>query len=70
MDNYYKRINTNLSHSNERKEIYFPLFFQKNSKNGRNPILLKEQFFNIKPYQTPNRIKQRNEINKSFRAYI
>ena len=63
MDNYYKRINTNLSHSNERKEIYFPLFFQKNSKNGRNPILLKEQFFNIKPYQTPNRIKQRNEIN-------
>ena len=58
MENFYNRINDNFENKKQENKIYHPIYLRNNLKERRNPLVLKEKFFNLKIYN-PNNYKNK-----------
>ena len=56
MEKFYNRINKSLEINKEENRIYRPLYLRNNFNERKNPLLIKEKFFNLKIYN-PNSFK-------------
>ena len=56
MEKFYNRINKSLEINKEENKIYHPLYLRNNFNERKNPLLIKEKFFNLKIYN-PNSFK-------------
>ena len=64
MENFHNIINNNFLYNKKGKEIYHPIYLQRNTDKSINPLLMKEKFFNLKIYHTPN--KNQKQFDKNF----
>ena len=64
MDNSYNRINNSIELNKEKIKEYYPIYLRKNFDERKNPLLMKEKFFNLKIYHTPK--KNLENFDKKF----
>ena len=64
MDNSYNRINNSMELNKEKNNDYYPIYLRKNFVERKNPLLMKEKFFNLKIYHTPK--KNLENFDKKF----
>ena len=58
MDKSYNIINNNFELQKENNIKYYPIYLRNNLAERENPLLMKEKFFNLKVYHTPNKIRE------------
>ena len=72
MEFFNNRINNNNPYNRHeiRKNVLNPIYLKSNINENKSPLLMKEKFFNIKLYHTPNKININQNQNKSGKNYI